>query len=275
MFSGPFALFSTTGHMTQALGPCVVVGSSRGLGAALVDALLRAGAPRVLGVARTPRAAMAAQQPWAGTGRYQHLELDVTTEAAVGRLSDALTTLPPGRLRVIYNAAVLKSDLPPADGIDWTSVDEVNRVGVTGFVNTVRAAEPHLLRTDGILAGISSYAAIAPPVREPRLAYPASKAYLDMALRVLRQRWRGRVRVVTVRLGHLGLARPRGWRRLVRPSYEMAADRVLAALVAARGPDVVGYPWAYSAVYGGLASLLPDRAYFALFGRLLHDGRSR
>jgi len=261
--------------MTQALGPCVVVGSSRGLGAALVSALLREGTPRVLGVARTPRSAMAARHPWAGSDRYLHLELDVATEAAVRRLADAVAALPPGRLRVIYNAAALESDLPAAGGIDWARVDEVNRVGVAGFLHTVRAAEPHLLHTAGTLVGISSYAALAPPVREPRLAYPASKAYLEMTLRVLRERWRHRARVVTVRLGHLGLARPRGWRRLVRPSYEMAADRVVTALGAARGPDVVRYPWPYPVVYGGLAPLLPDRVYFALFGRLLRGTHSR
>lgn len=261
--------------MGQAPGPCVVVGSSRGLGAALVEALLRAGAPAVLGVARTPLPAMATRDAWAASDRYRHLDLDVTTEGAVGRMAEAVAALPPGRLQVIYNAAAVRSDLPPGGGIDWAVVDEVNRVGVVGFLNAVRAIEPHLLRRSGVLAGISSYAALAPPVREPRLAYPASKAYLEMALRVLRQRWRGHARVVTVRLGHLGTARPRSWRRLVQPSYEMAAERVTTALGTARGPDVIGYPWPYSLLYGGLVPLLPDRLYFALLGRLLGGARSR
>ena len=254
--------------MAQAPGPCLVVGSSRGLGAALVEALLSAGAARVLGVARTPLSAMA-HHAWAAGQRYQHLELDVTADAAPGRLEAAVTALPPGPLLVIYNAAAVKSDLPPGGGIDWAVLEEVNRVGVTGFANTLRATEPHLLSRGGILAGISSYAALAPPVRDPRLAYPASKAYLDMALRALRQRWRGRVRVVTVHLGNMGPARPHGWRRLIEPSYAMAADRIVSGLGAARGPDVIGYPWPFALLYGGLLPLVPDRLYFAILGRLL------
>lgn len=260
--------------MTQAPGPCLVVGSSRGLGAALAEALLSAGAPRVLGVARTPRSALA-HNAWAASDRYQHLELDVTSGAAPGRMEEAVAALPPGRLLVIYNAAAVKSDLPPGGGIDWAVLEEVNRVGVAGFAHTLRATEHHLLGRSGIFAGISSYAALAPPVRDPRLAYPASKAYLDMALRALRQRWRGQVRVVTVHLGNMGPARPDGWRRLIEPSYAMAADRVVTALGAARVPDVIGYPWPFTLLYGGLLPLVPDRAYFAILGRLLGGATRR
>src|SRR5712691_10268355 len=135
--------------MPQAPGPCLIVGSSRGLGAALVEALLSAGAARVLGVARSPRSALV-HHPWAASDRYQHLELDVTTEAAPGRMEEAVAALPPGRLVVVYNAAAVKSDLLPA-GIDWAVFEEVNRVGVAGFANTLRATERHLLRRSGIL----------------------------------------------------------------------------------------------------------------------------
>jgi NAD(P)-dependent dehydrogenase (short-subunit alcohol dehydrogenase family) len=260
--------------MAQIPGPSLVVGSSRGLGAALVAALLGAGAPRVLGVARTPLAAMA-HHGWTADRRYQHLELDVAASGAPGRMETAVAALPPGPLLVIYNAAAVKSDLPPRGGIDWVTLEEINRVGVTGLANTLRATEPHLLSRGGILAGISSYAALAPPVRDPRLAYPASKAYLDMALRALRQHWRGRVRVVTVHLGNMGSSRPRGWGRLIEPSYAMAADRIVSALRAPRGPDVIGYPWLFALLYGGLLPLVPDRLYFAILGRLLGGGPRR
>ena len=172
--------------MAQIPGPSLVVGSSRGLGAALVEALLGAGAPRVLGVARTPLAAMA-HHGWTADRRYQHLELDVAADGSAGRLEAAVAALPPGPLLVIHNAAAVKSDLPPGGGIDWATLEEVNRVGVTGLATTLRATEPHLLARGGILVGISSYAAVAPPVRDPRLAYPASKAYLDMALRLVQR----------------------------------------------------------------------------------------
>jgi NAD(P)-dependent dehydrogenase (short-subunit alcohol dehydrogenase family) len=254
--------------MAQIPGPSLVVGSSRGLGAALVEALLRAGAAKVLGVARTPLAAIA-HHGWAADRRYQHLKLDVTASGAAGRLEAAVAALPPGPLLVIHNAAAVKSDLTPGGGIDWATLEEINRVGVTGLATTLRATEPHLLARGGILVGISSYAAVAPPVRDPRLAYPASKAYLDMALRTLRQRWRGRVRVVTVHLGNLGSAPPRGWRRLIEPSYAMAATRIVRALGTPRGPERIGYPWPFALVYGLLVPLVPDRLYFAILGRLL------
>jgi NAD(P)-dependent dehydrogenase (short-subunit alcohol dehydrogenase family) len=225
-------------------------------------------------MARTPLSALS-PHAWAADERYQHLELDVTTAGAPGRIEAAVTALPPGPLLVIYNAAAVKSDLPPVGGIDWATLEEVNRVGVTGLTNTLRATEPHLLQRGGIFAGISSYAALAPPVRDPRLAYPASKAYLDMALRALRHRWRGRVRVVTVHLGNMGSTHPHGWRRLIEPSYTMAADRIVSALGSARGPDVIGYPWPFALLYGGLLPLVPDRMYFAILGRLLRGAPRR
>ena len=49
----------------------------------------------------------------------------------------------------------------------------------------------------------------------------------------------------------------------------MAAERIVTALGAARAPDVIGYPWPYSLVYGGLVPILPDRLYSALLGRLV------
>ena len=96
-----------------------------------------------------------------------------------------------------------------------------------------------------------------------------------MALRVLRHRWRGRVRVVTVHLGNLGPEPAPGWRRLLQPSYAMAAARIVNALGAARARDVIGYPWPYALVYGRLAPILPDRVYFALLGRLVGGSPSR
>ena len=49
----------------------------------------------------------------------------------------------------------------------------------------------------------------------------------------------------------------------------MAADRIVSALGAARVPDVIGYPWPFALLYGGLLPLIPDRLYFAILGWLL------
>ena len=243
--------------MAQAAGPCLVVGSSRGLGAALVEALLSAGAARVLGVARTPLSAMT-HHAWAAGQRYQHIELDVTADAAPGRLEAAVTALPPGPLLVIHNAAAVKSDLPPGGGIDWAVLEEVNRVGVTGFANTLRANRAASAQPGAASSRGSPRTRPSRPVRDPRLAYPVQG--LPRPWRSgLRQRWRGRVRVVTVHLGNMG------------PSGRTAGAALIEALLCdgrrtdrerARrraGPDVIGYPWPVRAPVRGLLPLVPDR----------------
>ena len=257
------------------LGGCLVVGSSRGLGAALAARLLEVSNAPVVGVARTPFAAVAEHQVWARSDRYCHLALDIAAPDAVPTIEGALGRLPSGPCLVIHNAAVVRSDLGPDGEIDWPALGEVNRIGITGLVNVVRAVEPRLRAEGGVLAGISSYAALAPPVRDPRLAYPASKAYLDMVLRVLRHLWRARVRVVTVRLGHIAEGERRGLAGLLCPSYARAAARIVAALTGRRVPETIDYPWPYALVYRRVLPFVPDRVYFTLFERLLRSGARR
>lgn len=263
------------GGLNQGLGPCLVVGSSRGLGAAMTARLLTSGAGPVLGVARTPLEAVGARHPWARSARYRHLDLDVAVPDAVARLERAVADLPSRPLLVIHNAAVARSDLHPDGRIDWPAHEEVNRIGIVGFVHVLRAVEPHLRVHGGVLAGVSSYAALAPPIRDPRLAYPASKAYLEMSLRALRHIWRGRVRVVTVRLGNMAEAPRPGLAGLLCPSYDQAAARIVAALTGPWVPERIEYPWPYALVYGRLLRLVPDRVYFAVFERLVGRGAPR
>lgn len=260
--------------MTWDRHSCLVIGVSRGLGAALTDGLLRLGSTRVVGVSRTPLGDIPGSAGWTRTGRYHHAALDIASADAPARLADAIAGLPAGPLLVIHNAAAVKSDVRPDGRVDFDAFDEVNAVGVTGLGHVLRAVEPSLLARGGIFAAISSYSALAPAVADPRIAYPATKAYLDMTCRALRHAWRGRARVVTVHLGRIGGAGDGLASRLFHPSYRAAAHRILSALTARRVPASVEYPLPYALVYRWILPHVPDALYFRLFETLL-GGRRR
>ncbi len=245
--------------MIRTDGLALVTGASRGLGAALVAALLGRGARHVIGVARTTRDAVTA--PWARDPRYRHVACDLGAADARTALAAAVAELPGTPLLVIHNAAAVRSDLRPGGAIDFEAWDEVTATAIHGLGHVLRATQPHLLKHGGALVGISSFAALAPPVADPRVAYPAAKAHLDAALRSLRLAWRGRVDVVTVHLGHIGGADD-GWRgRLIRPSYAAAAAYVVRALEARRAPERIGYTWPYRLVFRHVLPVVPDALY--------------
>lgn len=253
--------------MIRTDGLVLVTGVSRGLGAALVAALLARGAREVLGVARTSRDAIAAA--WARDPRYRHVACDLATAAGGAALAAAVSELPPAPLLVIHNAAAVRSDIRPDGAIDFAAWDEVTATAIHGLGHVLRATQTHLLTHGGVLVGISSFAALAPPVVDPRVAYPATKAHLDATLRSLRLAWHGRVAVVTVHLGHIGGAEA-GWRgRFVRPSYARAAAYVLRGLEARRVPDRIGYTWPYRLVFRHILPVVPDAVYARAVRRLL------
>jgi NAD(P)-dependent dehydrogenase (short-subunit alcohol dehydrogenase family) len=234
----------------------LVIGSSRGLGAALAAALVARRCPQVIGVSRTPPEG---EGGWRRDERYRHVALDVSAPESPVRLREVLRQTSNAPLLVIYNAAEVRSDLRPDGTIDFALFDLVNAVGVTGLGHVLRGVQDPLLARGGVFVGVSSFAALSPPVVAPRLAYPASKAYLDSALRALRHAWRGRVRVVTVHLGHIGGPGRGLLSRWIRPSYAMAAERILRRLTARRVPDEIDYTLAYAVAYHYLLPLVPDR----------------
>ena len=249
--------------------PCVVVGSSRGLGAALVDELLKHESFQITGIARSPALRVA-------SGRYRHIELDIAGGDATLRLQKELVDhLPQKPLVVIFNAALVKSDVGDSGCVDSAIGREIDRVGVDGLRSTLGAFEGHLLRWGGVLVGISSFSALLPPIMDQRVAYPATKAYLDMTLRCLRMMWRGRVKVVTVHLGHFS---PDGkwllfWQAV--PSCAMVARKIVAGITSARVSDEINYPFHYTLAYKYLLRALPERCYgavLALLSRILHRG---
>lgn len=244
--------------MTDA-GRWVVVGCSRGLGAALVDELLERPGTTVSGLARTPLAAIANAGRWQATGRYEHHVADLAEPAAGAALAQMARSIPDGPITLIFNAAYLERDVREDGRIDFERLERTNRVNVDGFGRTLQAFEDRLFRDGGLLVGISSINAVKPPFLEPRLAYGPTKAYLSMALRNLALAWPRRIRLMEARLGHIG-ADPAatGLAPLFVPTYRATARALLSRATRRHPPRLWTYPFVYCLAYNYLLRLVPD-----------------
>ena len=241
---------------------CIVIGSSRGLGAALVEELLKHKSYHVTGVARTGLEDISNHDKWADSGRYQHVSADISTSDCVEPLRAICAGFSHNPVCIIFNAALVMADVNGDGSIDYEVFNEINKIGIDGLGNAIRAFEPHLLKYGGILVGVSSVAAIVPPIVEQRVAYPASKAYMDMALRCLRFAWRKKVRVVTVRCGHLGGSGANILSRLLMPSYEIAARKIVDSISGGKVANKIEFPFLYTKVYRFIHTFVPDFIYF-------------
>ncbi|HWR97339.1 MAG TPA: SDR family oxidoreductase [Candidatus Methanoperedens sp.] len=237
----------------------VVIGSSRGLGAALVEALLERPGAIVAGLARTPLAGIPGADRWQATGRYAHHVADLADPAAGAVLARLAASLPRGPLTLIFNAAFLERDVLADGRIDFGRFDLTNRVNVDGFGRTLAAFQELLFASGGLVVGVSSINAVKPPILEPRVAYGPTKAYLSMALRTLALAWPRRIRCMEARFGHIG-ADP-GSSLLVRvcvPTYRRAARALIARASRRSPPRQWTYPFAYRLAYNCLLRLIPD-----------------
>lgn len=237
----------------------IVAGSSRGLGAALVDELLKDESRSVVGVSRTPLSGIDRAAGWSATGRYRHIEADLAHKASSEAIASACSDAKQRPVCVIFNAACIKNDVMKDGSINFDDLMEANSVGVDGLVHVLKGCSGRLLANGGVFVGISSFSSLVPPVYEPRVAYPASKAYLDMALRCLRQAWKGRAGVMIVHLGHLGYERQAG-----AVSYAGAARKIIGVLQKRRVPRELNYPLGYGLVYKYVLMWVPDGLYFFL-----------
>lgn len=186
----------------KTVGHCVIIGSSSGLGAALVEKFLSEKKFFVIGIARRRLDQIENGDRWVASGRYRHVEVDITSDECKDILTLLCKEFAAEPICVIFNAARVETDINKDGSFNYGIFSGVNRVGIDGLGNIIGAFEDHFLKHGGILIGISSFSAFMPPVFEPRIAYPASKAYMDMALRCLRVIW-DKVSIVTVHLGHM------------------------------------------------------------------------
>ncbi len=239
--------------MSSACEYVVVVGSSRGLGAALVEEYLRHEHLQIIGIARSALTEIEAGQRWLDTGRYLHLQLDITAIDAHKKVQAVTDEIQPTRICVVFNAAVTETDINVDRQIDYDVLARTNQVGITGLANIIRGVEQHIVSHGGLFVGISSFSAISPGVSNPKIAYPACKAYLDMVLRCLRLHWGERAKVVVVHLGHLGDIK----RRFI-PTYKETAAIIVRQTLLSPPPREINIPIYYHIFYNYIFPLLPE-----------------
>jgi NAD(P)-dependent dehydrogenase (short-subunit alcohol dehydrogenase family) len=249
---------------------CIVIGGSRGLGAALTGRLLDKQGLSVTSISRTPSEDVKDYASFSETGRFTYLQADITSDDSIATLEGIVQGFGSEPICVIFNAARMGADIRRDMTIDFDLFNEVNRVGVTGFGNALKAFESHLLRHGGVVVAVSSFSALVPPIAEPKLAYPASKAFLDMAMRTLRFAWTKRdVKFVTVHLGHLG----EGPDSIFSKSYKTTAAKIVDSITGQKIPDEINYPFIYSFVYRFTNKFVPDRVFYSLFNLFSGSGR--
>jgi short-subunit dehydrogenase len=84
----------------------IIVGSSMGLGAALVDEFLKQTSYKIIGIARTKFEGIKNYKQWIASGRYRHIEMDVASPQCREVLKDISITLSPDPVCIIFNAAL-------------------------------------------------------------------------------------------------------------------------------------------------------------------------
>lgn len=235
----------------------VVIGASRGLGAALVENCLLQDKAMVIGIGRSEPGQLADVQRWLRSGRFRYCRVDIAGQDARHKLEEISRELPPERVCIILNAAVIASDMQGDGRLMGGAYDEVSQVPVTGLGQVLSAFGEHLRAHRGILVGISSTVVWSPLLADRMIAYPASKAFLTAALRSLRLYWRGKVDIMTVYLGHVGRKKYGHLPFWIVPSYEGAAQKIVQATGRSRVPSSISYPFITTAAYR-ILGCLPD-----------------
>jgi NAD(P)-dependent dehydrogenase (short-subunit alcohol dehydrogenase family) len=255
--------------MSMTVSDYIIIGASRGLGAALVQELLDRTSCRVYGISRTPLDRLLTGPRWTATGRYEHLAVDIGVAAAVEQMA-AFAARGSGRLCVIYNAAHIEKDFLPGGSLDRAAFDRVNAAGINGLRNTLAAFERGLIERGGVFVGVSSFWGRVTPVSLRYVAYPATKAYLDSTLRSLSSLWPTQVQVTAVTIGnikeHAGTMP--AW---FIPTYAMAAREIVRRLTAAKTPGRIDYPCWHAVLYTYVLRWMPEgvlRFIFRLYFRL-------
>ncbi|SFD73579.1 Short-chain dehydrogenase [Micromonospora sediminimaris] len=149
----------------------LVTGANRGLGRALIDALLERGAERVYAGARDPGMVRPDE-------RITPVALDVTDRAAIAQLATVATDID----LLINNAGA--AAFAPAPDADPDGLAREFAVNFTGLYDMIRAFTPILIQNKGTLVNVLSLLAYAPA--PPMAGYSASKAAahsLTLALR--------------------------------------------------------------------------------------------
>ena len=240
-------------------GVYIVVGASRGLGASLVSKCLEKGL-EVIGTGRTDEGSIQGITEWKRTGRFRYIQADIGEPASVDVMKSVISVCNRSPVCVIFNAAVIEPDVEKNGNLMFDVFKKVNRTGINGFTHVLEAFESYLTSYGGMLVGISSISAWVPPIGGNKVSYPASKAYLDMALRSLRLLWGRRVHVMIVHLGHIG-----GSGSWLVPKYDDVAQKIIGSTLSSRPPENICMSTFYCFTYR-VMRMLPDRVISSTVG---------
>lgn len=156
----------------------LVTGASRGIGAAIAEALAREGAHVVLTARSAPKLEEAEDRIHAAGGSATIAPLDLTESDSIARLGVAIAERWPALDILVLNAAMLGTLTPVAqiDGKEFNRVLTLNLLAQQALIATF---DPLLRKSDvGRLIAITSSVSQRP--RAYWGAYAASKAALDV-----------------------------------------------------------------------------------------------
>lgn len=160
----------------------VITGGSSGIGKALAAEFLRNGSTVVISGRRAESLEAAATELQIEGGNISYVQGDVGKKEDAQNLIDE-TIRKHGRLDVLINNAGI-SMRATFDELDLDVLQQVMQVNYWGVVYTTKAALPHILKTKGTIAGISSIAGYRG--LPARTGYSSSKFALNGFLESLR-----------------------------------------------------------------------------------------
>ena len=249
----------------------LITGASSGLGRGLAGFFARRG-ERVYAAARREEQLQALRKEHAhGLGEIIPVRLDVSDAEAVVEKLREIDSSSGGLDVVVANAGVsLESD---ARRIEWTNVQKVIDVNVTGAAATLTAVLPAMVkRNRGQLVAVSSLAGFTPLPSYG--AYNASKAFLSMFVESLRMDLIGTG--VKLTLIHPGFVKSEMTAQspFPMPFLLETADAVQRMADAIdRGEAELSFPWQLSAAVR-TARLLPSNLRALLSARVKQPGRA-
>jgi len=181
----------------------VVTGAGQGLGREMARALAEAGADVAIPDVNYDSAVDAAGEI-AGLGvETTALETDVTDEADVERMVEAVTD-ELGEIDILVNNAGVVAHAPAEEMSkeDWDAVIDVNLTGV--FLCAKHVGRQMLESGGGSIVNISSMSAFIVNVPQPQVGYNASKAGVVHLTRSLASEWaREGIRVNSIAPGYM------------------------------------------------------------------------
>lgn len=237
---------------------CVIIGSSRGLGAALVDEFLNEGCYQIIGVARTEPEKILDHNKWVASGRYSYFTVDIASSKGRESLMSISSELPQEPVCIILNAAHIKKDINKDKSLNYSVFKKINRTNIDGVGNVLKAFERHLLTYGGTIIVISSFWSISPPLFLHWASYPASKAYIDIFFKCLGIAWGKKVKVCTIHLGNIGGSGKNLISKWMVPTYQMAARKIVRTISRRRIPRLIGFPRWQAFFYKFLLRIIPE-----------------